>query len=163
MQYTIPWFPKKKDSENIVLLVLFRTTRITPHYPIRGSSPSNFCWMGCRRYSAASRHEVLLDENDFRSFWQALELGDVLLLLQLRVKISVLWNQFCAPLSDPPIRVSAYLFGLLQHVQVSTRNSWWIRVHIRVSAYLIIGFFGFGSIRWVSLLLPTISESKSHI
>ena len=33
----------KEDSENIVLLVWFRTTRITPHYPIRGSSASNFC------------------------------------------------------------------------------------------------------------------------
>ena len=32
--------------------------------------------MGCRRYSAASRHEVLLDEDDFRSFSQALELGE---------------------------------------------------------------------------------------
>ena len=30
--------------------------------------------MGCRRYSGASRLEVLLDEDDFRSFSQALEL-----------------------------------------------------------------------------------------
>ena len=30
--------------------------------------------MGCRRYSAASQHEVLLDEDDFRSFLQALNL-----------------------------------------------------------------------------------------
>ena len=35
--------------------------------------------MGCRRFSAANRHEVLLDEDGFRSFLQALELGDVLL------------------------------------------------------------------------------------
>ena len=35
--------------------------------------------MGCKRYSAASRHEVLLDEDEFRSFLQSLELGDVLL------------------------------------------------------------------------------------
>ena len=41
--------------------------------------------MGCRRYSATSRHEVLLDEEDFRSFVQALELGDVLLPLHLSV------------------------------------------------------------------------------
>ena len=40
--------------------------------------------MDCRRYSAASRHEVLLDEDEFRSFLQALELGDVLLLSQLQ-------------------------------------------------------------------------------
>ena len=31
--------------------------------------------MGCRRYSAANRLEVPLDEDDFRSFSQALELG----------------------------------------------------------------------------------------
>ena len=61
--------------------------------------------MGYRRYSAASRLEVLLDEDDFRSFLQALELGDVLLLLQLRVTVLVLWNQFCVPLFDPPCRV----------------------------------------------------------
>ena len=36
--------------------------------------------MDCRRYSAASRLEVLLDEDDFRSFLQALELGDVCFL-----------------------------------------------------------------------------------
>ena len=46
--------------------------------------------MDCRRYSAASRHEVLLDENDFRSSSQAYELGDVLLLSQLHVTILVL-------------------------------------------------------------------------
>ena len=46
--------------------------------------------MGCRRYSAASRHELLLDEDDFRSFLQALEIGDVLLLPQLRVTVPVL-------------------------------------------------------------------------
>ena len=46
--------------------------------------------MGCRRYSAASQHEVLLDEDDFRYFSQALELGDVLLLSQLHVTVLVL-------------------------------------------------------------------------
>ena len=35
--------------------------------------------MDCRRYSAASRLEMLPDEDDFRSFVQAPELGDVLL------------------------------------------------------------------------------------
>ena len=57
--------------------------------------------MDCGRYSAASRHEVLLDEDEFRSFLQALELGDVLLPLQLSVTVLALWNQFCVPLFDP--------------------------------------------------------------
>ena len=43
--------------------------------------------MDCRRYSAASRLEVLLDEDDFRSFRRALESGNVLLLSQLHVTI----------------------------------------------------------------------------
>ena len=46
--------------------------------------------MDCRRDSAASRLEVLLDEDDVRSFVQALELGDVLLPSQLSVTILVL-------------------------------------------------------------------------
>ena len=46
--------------------------------------------MDCRRYSAASRLDVLLDEDEFRSFVQALELGDVLLPLQLSVTVLVL-------------------------------------------------------------------------
>ena len=46
--------------------------------------------MGRTRYSAASRLEVLLDEDDFRSFVQTLELGDVLLPLQLSVTVLVL-------------------------------------------------------------------------
>ena len=46
--------------------------------------------MDCRRYSAASRHEVLLDEDDFRSFLQALELRDVLFPSQLSVTVLVL-------------------------------------------------------------------------
>ena len=72
-------------------LVLFRTTRITPHCPFHGSSPSNFCWMGCRRYSAASRLEVLLDGDDFRSFSRALERGSFLFVSQLHVPILTLW------------------------------------------------------------------------
>ena len=67
--------------------------------------------MGCRRYSAASRHEVLLDENDFRFLLQALELGDVLLLSQLHVTVLVFRSQCRAP---PPLRVSPFLFDLLQ-------------------------------------------------
>ena len=46
--------------------------------------------MGCRRYSAASRLEVLLNENDFRSSSRALERGEFLLLSQLHVAILTL-------------------------------------------------------------------------
>ena len=35
-------------------LVLFRTTRITLHCPIHGSSLSNCCWMGCRLFCCKS-------------------------------------------------------------------------------------------------------------
>ena len=130
--------------------------------------------MGCRRYSAASRHEVLLDEDDLRSFSQALELGDGLLLSGLHVTVLVLWNQFRAPLFDPPtgfpvsawssstclwilihIRVSPYLLSLWHHhvsldkecrdqTRCDSRFPLWPLVHIRVSPYLTIGF-------WVSL------------
>ena len=135
--------PNKEDSENIVLLVKFRTTRITSHYPNRGSSPSNFSEWVVDEY-------LLLDEDDFRSLLQALELGDVLLLLQLHVTVLVHWNQFCAPLLDPPIQVSPYLLGLwLHHVSLDyeCRDQTWyvprfsLSRHIRVSPYLIIGFW----------------------
>ena len=43
--------------------------------------------MGCRRYSAAIRLEMLLGEDDFRSSSQAVERGDVLLLSQLHVAV----------------------------------------------------------------------------
>ena len=91
--------------------------------------------MDCKRYSPASRHEVLLDGDEFRSFSQVLELGYVLHPSQLSVTVLVLRNQFCVPLFDPPIRVSPYLFHHFQHVWVSKRNVLWIRVWIRVSPY----------------------------
>ena len=46
--------------------------------------------MGCGRYSATSRLEVLLDEDDLRSSTRALECGNCLLLSQLHVTILVL-------------------------------------------------------------------------
>ena len=58
----------------------------------------DFCWMDFGRYSAASPPEVLLDEDEFRSSVQDLELGDVLLPLQRSVTVLLLWNQFCVPL-----------------------------------------------------------------
>ena len=87
----------REDIKNIALLVLFRTTRITLHCSFHGSSLSNCCWMGCRRYSAANRLEVLLDEDDFRFSSRALERGDFLLLSQLHVTILALWSQCLFP------------------------------------------------------------------
>ena len=137
----------REDIENIALSELFRITRITPHHPIRGSSPSNLCWMDCSRYSAASRHEVLLDEDDFRSFWRALELGIFLLLSQLHVTILALWSQCLFPRAAWTVvhpRVSLFLFDLrlrfrlclrlcLQVQQTLAHNSGWILCHPQVS------------------------------
>ena len=47
--------------------------------------------MGCRRYSAASRLEVLLDEDDFRSPSRALERGDFLFLLLTGLSVLDNW------------------------------------------------------------------------
>ena len=58
---------------SVALLVVFRTTRRTLRCPFHESSLSNCYWVGCRRYSAASRLEVLLDEDDFRSSSRILE------------------------------------------------------------------------------------------
>ena len=173
MQHTIPWFQWRRQWE-IVLLVQFRTTRTTP---IRGSSLSNFRWVGCRRYTAASRHEVLLDEDDFRSFLQALELGGVLLLLQLRVTVLVLWKQFCAPLSlihqygsHHTCWVCAFIMFLLTKnvaIKLGTFLDFLSSHHIRVSPYLIIGIgFWFDSLDvfaassdfWIQFIHPIIFE-----
>ena len=153
--------------------------------------------MGCRRYSATSRLEVLLDEDDFRSFWRALELGNVLLLSQLHVTILVLWSQCRAP---PPWwtlvhqRVSPFLFDLLLQFLRGIDTQLWVDfnpptglpvlVECLVSSWpnkmsfsislvdscpptglpvLDDWVFGFGWIRWVSLLLPATSESNSFI
>ena len=59
--------PIKKGIRSIALLELFGITRITLHCPFHESSLSNRHWMGCRRYFAANRLEVLLDEDDSRS------------------------------------------------------------------------------------------------
>ena len=148
--------------------------------------------MDCRRYSAASRHEVLLDEDEFRSFIQTLELGDVLLPLQLSVTVLVLWNQLCVPLFHPPSRVSPYLFDHFQHCLgvktqrfvdscpdtgfpvlvefltssranlVRSRDSF---LHPITSFPILDNWvLVFSSIRWMSLLLLATSESpKSHV
>ena len=84
-----PLIPITKTVRTLYFLVLFRTTSnnstlITQFADHRFRIPSFFFWwLGCRCYSAACRLEVFLDD-DVRSFLQALQLGDVLLPLQLR-------------------------------------------------------------------------------
>ena len=153
--------------------------------------------MGCRRYSVASRLEVLLDEDDFRSFWRALELGNVLLLSQLHVKILVLWSQCRAPPtlvdSCPPTGLpvlvwssSSIFKGIgTQHwvdfkpptglpvLVECLMSSWLNKISFSISLVdscpptglpiLDNSVFGFGWIRWVSLLLPATCKSNSFI
>ena len=105
--------------------------------------------MGCRRYSAASRLEVLLDEDDFRCSWRARE--NFLLHSQLHVTILALWSQCLFPRAEWTVvhsRVSPFLFDLclrvrlclrirLQVQQTLTHNSGWILVHPPVSPFLL--------------------------
>ena len=95
--------------------------------------------MGCRRFSAASRLEVLLDEDDYRSSSRALERGNFLLLSTTAcdnpgtlksMSISSSWVNCCSPTGLP------------------VHDNW---------------VFGFGWIRWVSLLLPATSGSNSFL
>ena len=97
--------------------------------------------MGCRRYSAALRFEVPLDEEDFRSF----------LTSSWTQKFSASFTPACdnpGTLKSRSISsnwVSPFLFDLrlrlcLQFVQALTHNSGWILVHPRVSPFLKIGF-----------------------
>ena len=92
---------KKDDIENIVLLAIVSHNSNNSTLPNSRIIAFESLLMGCRRYSAASRHEVLLDEDVFDPFYKL------------------------------------FLFDNLQHVQVSTHNVLWIRVHIRVSPYLL--------------------------
>ena len=106
----------------------------------RRSSLSNYYWMDCRRYFAASRLEVLFDEDDFRSSSRALECGSFLLVSQLHVAIQTLWSQCLFPRAE------------------------WTVVHSRVSPFLIIEFWvlvGFvGSLCCFQRLLNPISSSN---
>ena len=73
--------------------------------------------MGCRRYFAASRLEVLLDEDDSRSSSRVREHGSFLLLSQLHVAIQTLWSQCLFP------RV-VWTNGMVVHSQVSPVLVW---------------------------------------
>ena len=85
----------KEDSENSALLVLFRTTLITPHNSIRGSSPSIFCWMGCRRFLLQVGLKCS-SMDDSRSSGVR-EHGSFMLVSHLHVTILVLWSQCLFP------------------------------------------------------------------
>ena len=113
--------------------------------------------MGCRRYFAASRLEVLLDEDDSRSSSRALERGSFLLVSQLHVAIQTLWSQRLFPRAVWTNRlvvhswVSPFLFDLrlrfrlrlrlYPHVQQTlAHNSGWMVVQPQVSPFLTIVF-----------------------
>ena len=86
--------------------------------------------MGCTRYSAANRLEVLLDEDDFRSSSRALERRSFLLVSQLHVailttlKVNVYfpraeWTNLLVAHS----RVSPFMFGLRLRFRLRLRLS----------------------------------------
>ena len=77
---------------------------------------------------------MLLNEDDFRFFTKLLNSEMFCFFSQLIVTILVLWNQCHAP---SHLRVSPFLFDLLQFVFASTRNFVWILIHIRVSPFLL--------------------------
>ena len=70
--------------------VIVICNQIVAHFYIAKNGSFEVLSLHCRRCSAARRHGVLLNEADSRSFSQALELGDVLLPLQLSVTVLVL-------------------------------------------------------------------------
>ena len=74
----------------MALSELFRRIQITLHCPFHESSSWTFHYMGCRRYFAASRLEVLLDEDDSRSSSRVREHESFLLVSQLHVAIQTL-------------------------------------------------------------------------
>ena len=155
--------------------------------------------MDCKRYSAASRHEVLLDEDEFRSLLQALELGDILLPFTTECDSpgtlkSIFCSSFWSTVTGFPVPVRSFSTCLGVNTQrfvdvcpdtslpvlvVSVTLSCfsWLRVsrsnlaRSRVSSLHFVTslpvldncVLGFSSIRWMSLLLPAISESNSHI
>ena len=91
--------PRKKAFWALHFLNLFRTTRISLHWPFRESSLSIRHWMGCRCYFVASRLEVCLDEDDYRSSSRVREHESFLLVSQLHLAIQTLWSRF------PPLRM----------------------------------------------------------
>ena len=68
-----------------------------------------------------------------------------------------------------PVLVGSVTLSCFSWLRVSRSNLERSRVSSHhfvtspVLPYLIIGFFGFSSIRWMSLLLLATSESKSHV
>ena len=147
---------KGEDIENIALLVLFRITRIIPHCPFHGPSLSNCYWMGCRRYFAAKRLEVLLNENDSRSSSRALERGSFLRVSKLHVAILTLWSQCLFPRALWSNRwivyfsqVSPCLFDLhlrfrlcLQIQQTLAHNSLQNSPLLKIGFSISVGFVG---------------------
>ena len=109
--------------------------------------------MGRRRYFAAHRLEMLLDEDDSRSSSRVREHGRFLLVSQLHVAIQTLWSQclshrsewtnrlvvhshFSPCLFDLRLRFRLRLSLCLLVQRTQAHNSGWMVVHPQVSPFL---------------------------
>ena len=146
VQHASPWFREKKEIGNDVLWVLFRETQITAHCPIHGPSPSDFRWTGCGRYSTASPLEVLLGDDDFRFFIQALALGDVSASFTTKCDSVLVWTSTST--------------SMFTGIDTQPCMDSYPPTGLSVLEYWV---FGFCSIRCVYLLLPPTFESNSFI
>ena len=88
---------KKEGILSNARLEMFRISRITLHCPFDESSPSNRHWMGCRRFFATNRLQVLLDEDDSRSSWRVREHKSFRLVSHLHDAIQTIWSRCLFP------------------------------------------------------------------
>ena len=133
---------------------------------------------------------MLLDEDDFRSFWLSASFTTacnnpelcgllsthgsprsclicVYVFVCVFVFVCSLYRHWHTQLwmdFDPPKGLQVLnSFWCLRDQRRLVWSPGWTVAHPRVSPFLIIGFLDFGWIRWVSLLLPATSEPNSFI
>ena len=151
--------PLKNTPRTLYFWKKIRTTWITAHYPIRGSYPSNFCWMG---WSAARWRwvSIFLTSswtrrcsasffNCMRQSWYS-EINFVLLHQSGSPRSCLIFFNTCrcqhTTLCGFWIHklVSPYLLSLWHprdQTEYVSRFPLWTLAHIRVSPYLIIVFW----------------------
>ena len=167
--------PIKEGIQSTALLELFRITRITLHCPFHESSLSICHWMGCRRYFAASRLKVLLDEDDSRSSSRVREHGSFLLVSQLHVATQTFWSQCIFPRSVWTNRWIVHFqrvspFLIWSASTFSSASSSWSKRSTDTGTQLFtglpvltIGFLVFVWVCWESSLPPATSEPNSFL